>query len=87
MWVFSYPNIEGGWKYWNGYNTVAVDTHTYGVLYGGGTRSSAHLTGSTENPYDSFEYLKFSSNRGNSLYGKSNTIQPNSIRTYYFIKF
>lgn len=34
-----------------------------------------------------FKGIKINANRANGLYGGSNTIQPNSIRITYLIKF
>ena len=37
--------------------------------------------------YDDNSKVGFSSDYCSSVYGNSNTVQPNAIRTYYIIKF
>lgn len=37
--------------------------------------------------YDDNHKVGFSSNYRSSVYGNSNTVQPNAIRAYYIIKF
>ena len=81
------PNILGG------YNTLtdAYDQYTTISQYGAlleSSRTTNNNTGRmrTDNGPGVF-YVKFNASKSNSLYGNSSTIQPNSTRILFVIKY
>ena len=84
------PNITGGAR-----SLVNIDDHAYDSWSSYNTGAFAENikesrtgpdTGSETGPDTAFE-LKFNASKYNSIYNKSNTVQPNSLVFHYIIKY
>ena len=75
---FLSPNIEG--NFYIGHSIAGGSQ--YGAFYQGRAFGLNHGDGG-----GSGSYIEFSAIRSSSTYGKSSTVQPQSVRGLYLIKF
>lgn len=74
------PNITGTWKQTSGYNEF---TGNNGAITCGYSYSPASGAGSGWRN----ENISFDASRSSSIYGKSDTVQPPSVKMLYIIKY
>lgn len=73
------PNITGSWNHSSGYNSY---TRNNGAI----TCNPSYSPASGQGTGWENEYISFDASRSNSIYGKSNTVQPPAVKMLFIIK-
>lgn len=86
FWIVSFyfaPNIEGGFS--ENRNAFTHYAYGQGAFYKVDTGKTGGVVDGTDGYYVS--NIKFSASRSNSIFSRSSTVQPNSLRCIFIIRF
>ena len=83
------PNLSGALGYIHSHGTPSNLTTSTNLLKwaGGSNRSNSNYQYTTASGSTQYSNINFNANRGNSIYGNSTTVQPNTVTAMYCIKW